>query len=194
MEADYNLVLKTIWGRRLINRAQEHNLLHNGQHARPRNLVSIVSLNKKISYNLIQQMKQLATSFDNGAKGCYNFIIPPHAMIACQRLGLPKKSAEMITIVLKNTAYLIKTGHGPGARKYQTTALYRILGVGQGTGSAPCIWTTILDTILWSVSMKYASFIITSPTNTVIKRLGDAFVDDTSLMTTNSPTKTQKKQ
>ena len=137
-------------------------------------------------------MKQLATSFDNDAKGCYDFIVTPHAMIACWRLGLPKKAAEMIITVLKNTAYLIKTGHGPAARKYQTTALYRILGVGQGTGSAPCIWTTILDTILWSVSVKYASFIITSPTNTVIQRLGDTFVNDTSLMTTNSPTTTQK--
>ena len=68
-------------------------------------------------------------------------------MISCHILGLPKKVGEMITTILKNTAYLIKTGHGTAARKYQTTTLYRILGVGQGTGSAPCIWTTILDTI-----------------------------------------------
>ena len=93
-------------------------------------------------------MRLLATSFDNDAKGCYTFIVPPHAMIACRRLGLPDKVAEMITTVLKNTAYLIKTGHEPTAIKYQTTALYRILGVGQGTGSIPCIWTTFLDTIL----------------------------------------------
>ena len=98
----------------------------------------------------------------------------------------------MTTTVLKNTAYLIKTGHGTAARKYQTTTLYRILGIGQGTGSAPCIWTTILDTILWSVSKKYASFIITSPTNTILQRLCDAFVDNTALMTTNNPTTYQK--
>ena len=137
-------------------------------------------------------MRLLATCFDNDAKGCYNFIVPPHAMIACRRFGLPEKAAEMITTVLKNTAYLIKTGLGPTVRTYQTAALYRILGVDQGTGSVLCIWTTILDTILWSVSKKYASFIITSPTNSIIQRVGDAYVDNTSLMTTNSPTTTYK--
>ena len=48
LEADYNPVLKTIWGCRLMNRVQEQNLLHNGQHARPRNLASTASLNKNI--------------------------------------------------------------------------------------------------------------------------------------------------
>ena len=60
-------------------------------------------------------------------------------MIACRIFGLPAKAAEMITIVLKNTTYLIKTRHGIAARKYQTTALYRIIGVGQGISPAPCI-------------------------------------------------------
>ena len=184
LEADYNLILKIIWGKRLINRATEQKILHPSQHARPRNLASIASLNKKISYDIIRQMKVIATSFDNDAQGCYDFIVPPHAMIACQRLGLPPKAAEMLTKILHGTRYLLKTGHGNASKTYSTTLLYRILGVGQGSGSAPSIWTAILDVILWSVTEKYNSFIIKTPTHQVINRLGDAFVDDTAQLTT----------
>ena len=129
-------------------------------------------------------MKIIATSFDNDAQGCYDFIVPPHAMIACQQLGLPPKAAEMLTKILYGTRYLLKTGHGNATKTYSTTLLYRILGVGQGSGSAPSIWTAILDVILWSVTEKYDSFIIKTPTQQVIKRLGDAFVDDTAQITT----------
>ena len=187
LEADYNFVLKLIWGKRLMQRATRQQLLHTAQHARPKNLATSASLNKKITYDIIRQMKIMATSFDNDAKGCYDFIVPPHAMIACQRLGLTPKAAEMLTKILQGTKYLLKTGHGQAKTTYGTTNLYRILGIGQGSGGASCAWTSLLDTILWSVSEKYDSLIIESPVKELIKRLGDAFVDDTSQMTTNDP-------
>ena len=90
----------------------------------------------------------------------------------------------MLTKILHGTQYLLKTGHGNATKTYSTTLLYRILGVGQGSGSAPSIWTAILDVILWSVTEKYDSFIIKTPTQQIIKRLGDAFVDDTAQITT----------
>ena len=108
----------------------------------------------------------------------------PHAMIACQRLRLPPKAAEMLTKVLHETRYLLKTGHGNATKTYSTTLLYQILGVGQGSGSAPSIWTAILDVILWSGIEKYDSFIIKTPTQQIINRLGDAFVDNTAQITT----------
>lgn len=57
----------------------------------------------------------------------------------------------------------------------------RILGTGQGPGASPCIWTLVLDTILWSVATKYTCFQVTSPTRISINRVGDTFVDDTSI-------------
>ena len=145
------------------------NLLHTAQHARPKNLAASALLNKKLTYDIIRQTKTMATSFDNNAKGCYDFIVPPHTIMACQRLGLPKKAAKMITTVLQKTKYLLKTAHGIAQTTYQSTLLHRILGVGQGSGSASCIWNTLLDTILWSVSDKYDSLILETPTKQLIK-------------------------
>ena len=70
----------------------------------------------------------------------------------------------MLTIILNNTVYLIKTGEGLSAREYMSNALRRILGVGQGSCAAPAIWTVVLDTKLWSVANKYTAFNIKSPT------------------------------
>ena len=87
----------------------------------------------------------------------------------------------MLTKVLNSTIYKLKTGHGISARHYMSNQLRRILGTGQGSGASPCIWTLVLDTILWSVALKHSCFQITSPSGTKTHRVGDAFVDDTSI-------------
>ena len=57
----------------------------------------------------------------------------------------------------------------------------RILGTGQGSGASPCIWTLVLDTILWFIAKKFSCFSTISPSGISIQRVGDAFVDDTSI-------------
>ena len=47
LKANYNFILKLIWGKRLMLCATQLNLLHTAQHARPKNLAALTSLNKK---------------------------------------------------------------------------------------------------------------------------------------------------
>ena len=187
LEADYNLILRTIWGRRMIWKANDTHSLMQAQQARPGCLAISAAFNKVLSYDLFRQIRAIAISFDNDAQGCYDRIIPPHAMLCCRRLGLPKNAAQMLTNILNNTVYRIKTGQGLSAREYMSSALRRILGVGQGSCAAPAIWTAILDTILWSVASKYSAFAVESPTGKRTERLGDAYVDDTALMANYEP-------
>lgn len=187
LEADYNLILRTIWGRRMIWKANDTHSLMQAQQARPGCLAISAAFNKVLSYDLFRQIQVIAISFDNDAQRCYDRIIPPHAMLCCRRLGLPKNAAQMLTNILNNTVYRIKTGQGLSAREYMSSALRRILGVGQGSCAAPAIWTAILDTILWSVVSKYSAFAVESPTGKRTERLGDAYVDDTALMANYEP-------
>ena len=92
-EADYNFVLRVIWGRRLVCSAQKFGIYMSAQRAQPGNLCIAAALNKVLSYDMIRQTKKIAASFDNDAKGCYDKIVPPQAMINCRRLGLPKSAA-----------------------------------------------------------------------------------------------------
>ena len=101
-EADYNYILRTIWGRRLVWNAQKHNAYMPAQQAQPGNLCLGAALNKVLSYDLIRQIKEVATSFDNDCKGAYDNLVPPQAMLNCRRLGLPRTAAKMLTTILNN--------------------------------------------------------------------------------------------
>ena len=139
LEADYNFVLRVIWSRRMIWKANDTNALMKAQQAQPGCLAISAAFNKVLSYNLFHQTKTVAASFDNDAQGCYDRIMPPYKMLYCRRLGLPKSVAKMLTIILNNTIYKIKTGHGISAKQYLFNKLSRILGVGQGNCVAPAI-------------------------------------------------------
>ena len=154
--------------------------------ARPVCLAISAAFKKVLSYNLFRKIYLIATSFDNDTQGCYNRTIPPHVMLCYRRLSLPKNAAKMLTLILNNTIYKIKTGHGVAARTYLLTVLCRIFGVGEGRCAASAICTAILNTIIWSVSAKYTAMEITSPIEKKTYRLVDAYVDDTVLIETSS--------
>ena len=130
LEADYNFVLKLVWGNRLLRRAQENRLISSAQHARPGHMAQSVVLSKVLSYDLIRLAKKIAASMDNDAAGCYDKIVPPHGNICCRRLGLPASAAKMLAIVLNNTVFYLCTGHGVSAKTYCSTEIRRILGTG----------------------------------------------------------------
>ena len=175
-----------IWGKRLFQRASLSNSLMNAQQAKPGNQSITVALNKVLSYDILRVTKRQGGSFDNDAEGCYDRIVPPHAMLCCRRMGLPKSSAMMLTQILQNTVYKLNTGHGLSAKVYLSNQTRRILGTGQGSGASPCILTLILDTILWALANKHKCFHIQSPSGIQINRVGDAFVDDTSIFYINN--------
>ena len=85
----------------------------------------------------------------------------------------------MITMVLNNTIYKIRTGYGISVRTYQSKELRKNLGVGQGSCAVPGIWMAVLDPILWSIANKFACFKIESPSGKSITRIGDVYVDNT---------------
>ena len=106
-------------------------------------------------------------------------------MICCRLWGLPTSAAKMITIILNNTVYKLRTGHGISARSYMSTALRMILGVGQGSSASPAIWMAVLNPILWSLAQKFKGFQLESPSGAKITRIGDAYVDDVVLTMTH---------
>ena len=56
LEADYNLILRTIWGRRMIWKANDTNALMQAQQARPGCLAISAAFNKVLSYDLFCQI------------------------------------------------------------------------------------------------------------------------------------------
>ena len=82
-EADYNFLLRIIWGRRLVWNTQKYGAYMSAQQAQPEYLCISAVLHKLLSYNLIRQIKEIAISLDNDAVGCYDNTVPPQAMLNC---------------------------------------------------------------------------------------------------------------
>ena len=130
LEADYNWILRLIWGKRLFQNAAKKGKLMTAQQARPGFQSISSALNKVLAYDLMRLTKRSGGSFDNDAEGCYDRIVPPHAMLCCRRMGLPKSCATMLTKILNTTIYKLKTGHRLSSQNYMSNAIRRILGTG----------------------------------------------------------------
>ena len=69
LEADYNLVLRIIWGRRMMWKAREHNMFMTAQQAQPGRLAIGAVLNKFLTFDLFRQTKTNGASGDADATG-----------------------------------------------------------------------------------------------------------------------------
>ena len=112
LEADLNWVLRLVWGQRLFKNAVKTQTLMTAQQARPGFHSITAPLNKVLAYDHMRLTKRDIGSFNNDAKGSYDRIVPPHALLCCRRMGLPKTADQMMGEILQNTIYKLKTGHG----------------------------------------------------------------------------------
>jgi hypothetical protein len=121
-EADYNLFLKIIHGRRMIKNGERNNAMNDQQHgSRPRRITIDALLLARFEKDLIQQLKMNSAHMDNDATGWYDRIIVSLGMIACQRLGMPLSAIRTQAECLRLMKYAIKHAYGVSEDEYQGT-------------------------------------------------------------------------
>ena len=74
LEADFNLLLKIIWGRRMVWHATQYHAFQNVPQfgSRPWHSCQSALLLKVLSYDYIRYHRLTAAILNNNAKGCYN--------------------------------------------------------------------------------------------------------------------------
>jgi hypothetical protein len=148
-EADYNLFLKLLFGRRMVGNGERFNALNDQQHgSRPRRMTMDALFLARLEKDLIRQTKTNAAHMDNDATGCYDRIIVSLGMIACRRLGMPKSAIRCQTDALLFMRYAIKHVYGISPTEYHSTILEPLFGTGQGSGASPAIWLSLVTILL----------------------------------------------
>ena len=182
VEADLNMVLKIIFGRRLVYHAEDRDFLPKSQFgSRPGIACISTVLLKTLSFDLIRQLRQDACVFNNDAKGCYDRIIPSVGMLACRRLGLPQEPAIALLKILHDMKYHIRTALGITEAHFSNMTDW-ILGTLQGSGASPCIWLAISAVLIAALEQQSPGITFRSPDGHITEsRAADAFVDDTDL-------------
>ena len=188
-EADLNFFLKLQWGHRLVRRAMDLNLLHDGQHGSiPRRSAINPIMLTQLTTDLCRILKHDYARFDNDASACYDRIIIALAMLAARKCGMPIHAIRTHADALFFMRYAVKTIYGISEETYQGTVFEPLFGTGQGSGASPSAWLTLVVILLQTLDRLVPDRInFSSPKGDLHhSRLADAFVDDTYLGFTSS--------
>ena len=182
-EADYNLLLKILWARKLVWNAHDHCRLNSGQSgSRPGcNAIDIV-ISKEMKYLYSRLTRSALATMDNDAKSCYDRIICSLAMIISQYFGMSERACKMQGTTLEKMKFRLRTALGDSHENYSHSDTTPIHGTGQGSCASPAIWLTISSILMDCLSELAGGMTMINVTNEqeLIQWI-NGFVDDTSL-------------
>jgi hypothetical protein len=184
-EADYNIILKIIWARKLVWHVHDNNRINEGQAgSRPGFNAIDVIIQKEMKYLYSRLTKTNLATMDNDAKSCYDRIICNLAMIISQYYGVSRNMASLQATTLKKMKFRLRTALGESSRTYQHSNNTPIHGTGQGSCASPAIWL-LISSILMDCLSEIGGGMIMQDVNGIssIQQWIDGFVDDTSLFT-----------
>jgi hypothetical protein len=179
-EADFNFVLKLIWGKRLVRHAESNLALSSDNHgSRPGRKCTDALLEKLLIYENARLTRPSLIAVDNDAKSCYYRIIKSLAMTACMAVGLPLAAAMMHNLTHHSMKHRIKSRHGLFCA-YCGTDDDALEGSGQGSGGSPGIWLIYSVSLLAAFCHFSPGMQLLSPYDTLlmISILAVFFVDD----------------
>ncbi len=149
LEADFNYVLRLVWGKRLVSFAEDRGYLGEEQGGnRSGRKANDQCLEKILVYDNARLTRTALITIDNDAKSCYDRILRSLAMIACMSFGLPLCAALMHNKVHGSMKHRVKTAHGLSTDSYCGTAGALLGGTGQGSCASPSIWMIYSVTLL----------------------------------------------
>ena len=112
MSAEFQINNKMI-GKRILAHAEEASAVSEDQHgSRKGHTASMACLNKKLLCDVLRQKKRAGAVAMNDAKGCYDRISHPIAILTLMAFGLPHKVASVLFETLQRAKHFIKTGYG----------------------------------------------------------------------------------
>ena len=184
-EADFNFSNKKL-GRDAMQHAESNDLIAPEQYGSRKGKSAIEhALNKRLSYDLIRQLRCPGALCSNDAKSCYDRITHAIVSLAFQRLGIPKAPVQCMIKCIQHMQHYIRTSFGDSEEHFTSehTAV-PFQGILQGNGAAPTIWVLVSTPLLNMLRTAGNGAFITSPLSKETSHIvGYAFVDDTDLIT-----------
>ena len=176
-----------ILGRRLMAHAELHQQFAPEQYGSRKGLSAIEhGLNKRLTYDLIRQLRLPAALCSNDAKSCYDRIVHSVATLSMRRLGVPAEPIQSMFDTIQNMQHHVRTSYGDSQRWFGGDDWsVPVHGVGQGNSAGPAIWAAVSTPILELMQESgFGTFFQGALSSEIIQFVGYAFVDDTDLCET----------
>jgi hypothetical protein len=184
LKADYNLALKEIFGRRLMQNCELYGTLGDRQDGFRKGWSTMRMLlqNKLINdYNKCLRLNNFVGLTD--ISGCFDRILPSIISLLNQRNGCPPEPVKTHATTLEKARYHLKSKHGISSNFYSHSEQTPIYGNGQGAGDSPSQWSQESSMLfdLYENSVKGAQMSFRNG-RLATKIPLTAFADDTNLL------------
>ena len=149
MDPEYQINNKMI-GRKVLAHAEKAGEVVEDQHGSRKNHKAITAcLNKNMLCDILRQKKLTGAIAMNDAKGCYDRIAHPVAVLTLLHFGV----STLVCLALFKTLqqakhHYIKTGFGRSEAAYGDEDI-PVSGIGQGNGLGPTLWALISTVLIW---------------------------------------------
>jgi hypothetical protein len=179
-EADLNLTMGILWGRRLLPQAERINELGDEQWgSRKGRMATDVLVQKHMTYSIAAMTHTDMITFDNDAKSCYDRIVLLPAMLRSRQLGMPPEPCKLLVKFLEQAQYHVKTRLGVSENWYSSTESQPLHGCGQGSRLAPALWCMVSTLALQCLSSRVDGVRLVDPRRQFqTRRCSDGYVDD----------------
>jgi hypothetical protein len=148
-EADFNLMIGILFGRRAMYHQVNKNLLNPAQLGRPGGECADATI-AKVLHNLTSQLSQTPMGqFESDATACFDREIMKFVLTCYHSAGAPLRPLKMWEQVLHNIEHKVKTAYGISHECYSFAPTSLIHGPGQGskggTSSCPTLTSILID-------------------------------------------------
>ncbi len=187
-EANFNQLNKHI-GCLMMYHAEQYGLVSGEQYGSRHGHSSITqSLNKRLTFDHIRQLKQAAIICSNDAKSCYDRIVHRIAAQSMYRCGVNKPALICMFSTIQRLRHHIRTLFGDSQISAGTELwAVPISGIGQGNGAGPQIWAVVSTPILDMLQEAgFGAGFKLAISGTRVSFVGYSFVDDTNLVQTRA--------
>jgi hypothetical protein len=143
-EADFNLLVGLIFGRRTVHNAVDHQLLHPSQFGKKGGECMDAAISKTLHNVLATYTKTPLGQFESDATACFDRIVMVFAMLCFFAYRCPTILIRFWLGALTHHCHQVKTSYGVSSGSYSFTADSRIHGPGQGSHGGPgsCVLAT----------------------------------------------------
>ena len=112
LEADFNFNNKLL-GRSTLHHAETNNLISKEQYgSRPGKSSIDHAIHKRLTYDLMRQMRLSGALCSNDAKSCFDRIIHSIACLAYERLGIPQPPVHCMFKSIQRMKHHVRTTFG----------------------------------------------------------------------------------
>ena len=183
MEADFNATNKIIYGNRMIEKAQEYNLMPEEIFSERNRMADNGTLSKTLFCNLARQARVPAAIASVDASNCYDRI--PHAMasLVFQAFGVPPTAVESMLGTIENMKFFLRTGFGDSTSFAGGGISIKTQGMCQGNSALPAGWAVISICILSAHGKKGHGAKFICPVTKLKRHLSAIlYMDDTDIL------------